>query len=249
MKQITNKKTRWGFSQSILSLCFVILSPQAISNKQVTEQVSEQAPINLRADSSRLNGKTGLFEHCGNAQLTQLNISIKADCINGKRRDDGGYDFIAASGSANLIQYDAEKKEKLDIKGELIEYKVQQKQFRIAKAADLKLSNEQKDSVQILAESINLDNRNEQSRLITAKGSPLKIVLARLGTVDLEAVSKQLTYNTGSSQLKLAEDVIANLEVGQISAGLFEYNSNTKESSFTRSSDQQVEIIQQEKQP
>ena len=73
-------------------------------------------------------------------------------------------------------------------------------------------------------------------------------MLKKLGNIDLEAVSNQLIYNTGSSELKLAEDVIANLELGQISAGLFEYNSKTKESSFTRSSEQQIEIIQQKKQ-
>ena len=227
----------------------LLLALGLITSSLMAEEAElQQAPIVLNADNSVLKGKTGLFEHCGNAQLTQLNITIKANCINGKRREDGAYDFIAASGDAHLIQYDQTKQEKLDIKAELIEYKVQDKQFKIEKGAALELSNQQLDSVKILADNIDLDNKNEQSRLISANGSPLKIVLQKLGKIDLEADSNQLLYNTGTSELKLAEDVIANLELGQISAGLFEYNSKTKESSFTRSSEQQIEIIQQKKQ-
>lgn len=229
----------------VLSIVLCVNSNNVNASESINQQ---QAPIILNADNLKLDGKTGVFEHCGNAQLTQLNIMIKADCINGKRREDGGYDFIAAKGAAHLTQIDEIKKEKLDIKADLIEYKIQEKQFKVEKNADLELSNENLDSVKILANKIDLDNKNEQSRLISANGSPLKIVLKKLGNIDLEAVSNQLIYNTGSSELKLAEDVIANLELGQISAGLFEYNSKTKESSFTRSSEQQIEIIQQKKQ-
>ncbi len=231
-----------------IATLILVLAWFATNALAVEAEIQQQSPIILNADSSVWKGKTGLFEHCGNAQLIQLNIIIKANCINGKRREDGGYDFIAATGKAHLVQYDKIKKEKLDIQAELIEYKVQEKQFKIEKNADLELSNENLDSVKILANKIDLDNKNEQSRLISANGSPLKIVLKKLGNIDLEAVSNQLIYNTGSSDLKLAEDVIANLELGQISAGLFEYNSKTKESSFTRSSEQQIEIIQQKEQ-
>lgn len=230
-----------------IALCIATSFNLSHANSAETT-TQQQAPIVLNADNLKLDGKTGVFEHCGNAQLTQLNIMIKADCINGKRREDGGYDFIAATGSAHLTQIDEIKKEKLDIKAELIEYRIQEKQFKVETNADLELSNENLDSVKILASKIDLDNKNEQRRLISANGSPLKIVLTKLGNIDLEAVSNQLIFNTGTSELKLAEEVIANLELGQISAGLFEYNSKTKESSFTRSSEQQIKIIQQKKQ-
>jgi lipopolysaccharide transport protein LptA len=232
-----------------LTVTLILTTNGLIKKVQSDEYVEQQqAPIILNADSSVLNGKTGLFEHCGNALLTQLNITIKADCINGKRHQDGRYDFIAASGAAHLIQHDQIKNEKLDVKAELIEYKVQEKQFKIENNAELELSNQNLDSVRIISNVIDLNNKNEEKRLISATGTPLKIILKKLGQVDLEAVSNQLIYDTGSSELKLAENVIANLELGQISAGLFEYNSQTKESSFTRSSDQQIEIIQQKKQ-
>ena len=238
-----------NLSSKLATLVYLV-AYSSITNSLLASEpdIQQQAPIVLNADNSVLNGKTGLFEHCGNAQLTQLNITIKANCINGKRREDGAYDFIAATGAAHLIQYDQIKQEKLDIKAELIEYKVQEKQFKVEKQAALELSNEKLDSVKILAHKIDLDNKNEQSRLISANGDPLKIVLKKLGNIDLEADSNQLLYNTGTSELKLAEDVVANLELGQITAGLFEYNSKTKESSFTRSSEQQIEIIQQKKQ-
>ena len=231
---------------------FVVLIIVASQHSRAAEEnKAEQASIRLNSDNSVLNGKTGLFEHCGNAMLTQLNITITAKCITGKRREDGSYDFIAAIGElqhpAMLIQNDLDKKEKLVVEAGIIEYKVQQKHFSVKSHANLELSNSVKDSLKISANSIEIDNRVEQSRIISALGSPLKMELKKLGNTDLEADSKQLYYNTGTSELKLSQDVIANLELGQISAGIFEYNGKTKESSFTRSSEEQIEIIQNKK--
>lgn len=208
----------------------------------------KQDNILLNSDKFELSGKTGLFKQCGNAVLTQVNITITANCISGKRNDDGSYKFIAAVGSpATLNQIDSEKGEELIVKAGLIEYTVQEKYFKIHDEADLKISNLSKDSLEILANKIDIDNKNEQHRKISATGNPLKIVIKKLDTTDLEAVSKELFYNTGTSELKLSEDVIANLELGQISAGVFDYNGKTKESSFTRSSQEQIEIIQTKK--
>lgn len=219
--------------------------PQNDSQKNETTQ-----NIVLKSDRSRMDGKTLIFEYCGNAILTQPGLELTADCLIGKKNKDGSYESITAKGEpAFLTQINLEKNEKLAINANLIEYKIQSQQFLILKQARLKLSGKQQDSVEITADRIELDNRIEAARDISATGSPLQVELIKSGITDLKAKSKKLHFNTKTSNLKLSEDVIANLELGQITAGIFNYNNETKVSSFDKSPGEQVKIIQTKKQP
>jgi lipopolysaccharide transport protein LptA len=225
---------------------------ESIYAEENTPLVRTQANIILKSDRSTLDGKTGMFEHCGNALLTQPGLRISADCLIGRKNEAGTFDFIAAKGSPAIFeQENLEKKEYLKITANVIEYKVPVQQFIISENAALNLSNtnekNKENSVQILAHRIALDNINTSSRKIDAKGSPLKMVLIKSNNIDLKAESKKLNFNTGTSNLELSEDVVANLELGQITAGVFNYNSETKVSSFEKSKEQQIEIIQKKK--
>ena len=239
------------FHSSILLLAMSSASPSLMAN-ETPIQLKSQANIILKSDRSKLDGKTGMFEHCGNALLTQPGLRISADCLIGRKNAQGNFDFIAAKGSPAIFeQENLGKKEYLKITANLIEYKVPVQQFIILENAALSLAstNEQNtlDSVQILAQKIALDNINTSSRKIDAYGSPLEMVLVKGGNTDLRAESKKLSYDTGSSNLELSEEVIANLELGQITAGVFNYNSESKVSSFEKSEQQQIEIIQKKK--
>ena len=239
------------FHSSILLLAMSSASPSLMAN-ETPIQLKSQANIILKSDRSKLDGKTGMFEHCGNALLTQPGLRISADCLIGRKNAQGNFDFIAAKGSPAIFeQENLGKKEYLKITANLIEYKVPVQQFIILENAALSLAstNEQNtlDSVQILAQKIALDNINTSSRKIDAYGSPLEMVLVKGGNTDLRAESKKLSYDTGSSNLELSEEVIANLELGQITAGVLNYNSESKVSSFEKSEQQQIEIIQKKK--
>jgi lipopolysaccharide transport protein LptA len=206
--------------------------------------------IHLNSNHSKLNGLTGMFEHCGNAVLKQKNLMLKADCLIGKKSKNGKFEYIIAKGNpAKLSQLNDIKQESLNVTANIIEYKVPVQQFLISQNAILKLSNNKEDSLEINAHKIRLNNQQEQSQKIEATGNLLKIELVKSGNMDLKAQSKSLKYNTGTSKLILSKDVTAELELGQITAGIFKYNSETKESSFERSNKEQIEIIQTKKKP
>ncbi len=214
------------------------------------DQVEPQQHIVLKSDRSRMDGKTLIFEYCGNAVLTQPGLELTANCLIGKKNKDGSYQSITAKGEpAFLTQINLEKNEKLAVRANLIEYKIQSQQFLILTNAQLKLTGKTQDSLEITADKIELDNKIESARDISATGSPLQIELIKSGNTDLKAKSKKLHFNTKTSNLKLSEEVIANLELGQITAGIFNYNSETKVSSFDKSPGKQVKIIQTKKQP
>ena len=213
-------------------------------------QKNESQQIVLKSDRSRMDGKTLIFEYCGNAILTQPGLELTADCLIGKKNKDGSYESITAKGEpAFLTQISLEKNERLAVSANLIEYKIQSQQFLILTNAQLKLTSKTQDSLEISADRIELDNKIEAARDISATGSPLQIELIKSGNTDLKAKSKKLRFNTKTSNLKLSEEVIANLELGQITAGIFNYNSETKVSSFDKSPGEQVKIIQTKKQP
>ena len=204
--------------------------------------------INLRSDNSISSGKTGIFELCGNAELRQLNMLITADCLVGKRREDGSYEYISATGKpAVLKQINEIKYDRLMVTANEITFFVPEQRFVIRENSKLEIENAANDSIKVTAEEIELDNKIETQRKISAKGTPLEIEIKKKGNTDLKATSKNLKFDTGTSAFELNSDVIANLELGQISAGEFKYNSENKESSFTRSSEEQIEIIQKKK--
>jgi len=234
-------------------LLYVLLTSLLISSqKLLSEEFNQTNPDNqnivLNSDSSELDGKTGVFKHCGNATLTQPGLSLIADCLTGKKAPDGSYEFIAAQGNpARLIQTSLVKNEMLTVYANLIEYQVPNQQFNIIKNAELKIVSNNVDSVEIKSNSIQLENKVPDARNIIASGKPLKIEIIKLGTTDLKATAEKLQFNTKTSELELSQDVVAHLALGQISAGVFKYNSETKISSFKKSDDQQVEIIQKKK--
>jgi lipopolysaccharide transport protein LptA len=242
-----NRSTKsFTFLSLLFCLYFVAINACVAAEKPVSDN---QTNIILKSDRSRMDGKTLIFEYCGNAILTQPGLELTADCLIGKKNKDGSYQSITAKGNpAFLTQTNLEKQEKLAVKANLIEYKIATQQFLILENAQLKITSEQ-DSLDISADKIELDNKLESSRDIAATGSPLQIELIKSGQTDLKAKSKKLHFNTQTSHLKLSEDVIANLELGQITAGIFNYNSETKVSSFDKSPGEQVKIIQTKKQP
>ncbi len=218
------------------------------------KNLESQQVIKLNSDSSILNGRTHVFEHCGNATLTQGGMKLIADCLIGKKNKDGSYAYIKAIGSpASLIRVNKQKDEKLEAKAKSIDYLVEEHQFILTEAADLKISQEksstkEQGSIQVLADKITLEDAKVVNKEITATGSPLKMELIKSGESELKAEAKSLYYNVGTSDLKLSDEVTANLALGQITAGVFEYNSKTKISSFKKSSDEQIEIVQTKKQ-
>jgi len=228
-----------------------------ISRPQPSESriPDRQQDIKLNSDSSILNGRTHIFEHCGNAVLTQGGITLKANCLIGKKNSDGSYAYIKAVGSpAFLVRIDKKRDEKLEARAKSIDYLVQEKQFILTDEADFKLSQQksltrEQGSIQVLADKITLEDTKTTNKEITATGSPLQMELIKSGESELKAQAKRLYYNIGTSDLKLSKNVVANLALGQITAGVFEYNSKTKISSFKKSSDEQIEIIQTKKQP
>jgi len=229
-----------------------ILPEKANDDIQQNDSQKDEVTQNivLKSDRSRMDGKTLIFEYCGNAILTQPGLELTADCLIGKKNTDGSYESITAKGGpAFLSQINPEKNEKLAVRANLIEYKIQSQQFLIRTQAQLKLTGENQDSIEITADKIELNNKIEAARDISATGSPLQVELIKSGVTDLKAKSKKLHFNTKTSNLKLSEDVIANLELGQITAGIFNYNNETKVSSFDKSPGEQVKIIQTKKQP
>jgi lipopolysaccharide transport protein LptA len=215
---------------------------------EAAERSTAGRNISLKSDHSKMDGKTGILEYCGHAVLTQGPLVIEAECITGKKSDTG-YEFITAKGSPAILQQsNSLKQETLLVKADLIEYKIPQLKFVMTKNAELKLTRKKEDSIEIKASFISIDNRAAPDRDISAKGSPLSIELVKDGKTDLKANSKDLHFNTGSSNLELSEQVVANLELGKITAGIFRYNAETKVSSFEKSDTSQVEIVQTKKQ-
>ncbi len=242
-----NRSTQYFVFLSV-SFCLYFVATNA-STAEEKSIANNQPNIVLKSDRSRMDGKTLIFEYCGNAILNQPGLELTADCLIGKKNKDGSYQSITAKGNpAFLTQTNLEKQEKLVVKANLIEYKIATQQFLILENAQLKITSGQ-DSLEIIADKIELDNKLESNRDIAATGSPLQIELIKSGQTDLKAKSKKLHFNTQTSHLKLSEDVIANLELGQITAGIFNYNSETKVSSFDKSPGEQVKIIQTKKQP
>jgi len=206
--------------------------------------------IQLNSDQFKIDGKTGIFEQCGHATLIQADLTLSSECITGKQNKDGTYAYIIAKGDpATLLQINQKKQDQLLIKAKNIEYQVPTDQFLITGSSELQLTNPQKNNVLISADNIKLDNRQPLNRDIHAFGSPIQIEVIKSGKTDLKAKSKTLHFNTGSYNLVLSEDVVANLGSKQISAGVFNYNSKTEVSSFEKPSDKQIEIIQTKKQP
>ena len=209
--------------------------------------------ILLKSDRSTLDGRTGMFEHCGNATLTQGGIKLSADCLVGKKNSDGTYAYIKASGSpASLVRVDKIRLEKLEAKATNIDYLIPIKQFRMFGKADLKISQQKtpqrgQGSIQVLANEITLEDAAVINKEIRSTGTPLQIELIKSGKSELKAEAKKLYYNVGSSDLMLSDNVVANLALGQITAGIFEYNSKTKISSFKKSNNEQIEIVQTKK--
>ncbi len=263
------KKINPKISLSILIFSATALFP-CINLAEKNQLIKTKSPIVLKSDHSKINGKTGVFEHCGHAILVQGNLTLTADCLVGKKSKGGAYDFIIAKGNpATLIQKKPVNQEVLFVQGNSIKYSIQSEQFHINGKANLKLSNNKSskksnsqqhnkaklNQLEILADKINLinhhqlNNHNIVSREVFAFGKPLYIELIKSGKTDLKATSNKLIFNTQTSNLKLFENVIANLKLGQISAGVFEYNSKTQISSFEKSPNQQVEIIQTKKSP
>ena len=227
-------------------------APKQETQKQNTITELKQNII-LKSDRSTLNGITGIFEHCGNATLTQGDMKLTANCLVGKKNDDGTYAYIKASGSpASLVRVDKVRLEKLEAKANNIDYLVPIKQFQLFGKADLKMSQQktakrEQGSIQVLADQITLEDMQLTDKEIRSTGSPLQIELVKSGESELKAVAKKLYYNVGTSDLMLSENVIANLALGQITAGIFEYNSKTKISSFKKSNNEQIEIVQTKK--
>jgi len=239
------------FTQLILtffSLC-VFFVPATLSEENIGLDKSINK-IQLSSDQFKIDGKTGIFEQCGHASLVQAGLTLSAECITGKQNKDGTYAYIIASGNpATLTQVNLKKQDKLIVKASRIEYRVPKEQFIISGNGELELTNQQQDNVIISAEKINLDNRQPLNRDIHATGKPIQIEVFKSGESDLKAKSKNLHFNTGSYNLKLSKDVVANLAQKQISAGVFNYNSKTEVSSFEKPKDKQIEIIQTKKQP
>jgi len=237
-------------SRVFLYLLFfsLLISNPLFSSEELNNDNQKSQNITLNSDSFDLDGKTGIFKHCGNATLTQLGLSIVANCLTGKKLKDGNYEFIVAQGNpAQLTQTSQVKNETLNVSANIIEYIIPNQQFNIIENAALKIVSDKRDSIEITANKIQLDNKSPENRDITATGKPLRIELLELGKTDLKAEAKKLHFNTQNSDLELSDDVVAHLELGQISAGIFKYNSKTKISSFKKSDDQQVEIIQKKK--
>lgn len=242
--------TKIDKSLILLLLCGPFVFANFSLAKQGVSDIKAQNIV-LKSDRSRMDGKTLIFEYCGNAVLTQPGLILTADCLIGKKNKDGSYDSITAKGEpAFLNQINLEKNEKLAVRANLIEYKIQSQRFLVQNNAQLKLTSKSQDSLEITADRIELDNKIEAARDIAATGAPLQIELIKSGNTDLKAKSKKLHFNTKTSNLRLSEEVVANLELGQITAGIFNYNSETKVSSFEKSpgEDKQVEIIQTKKQ-
>jgi len=243
----------------LLSISFMIQTSFALESTehpkaQKSVVLSElKQNILLKSDRSTLDGRTGVFEHCGNATLTQGDMKLSADCLVGKKNSDGTYAYIKASGlPASLVRIDKIKLEKLQAKANNIDYLVPIKQFRLFGKADLKISQQKTPlrgagSIQVLANEITLEDAAVTNKEIRSTGTPLQIELIKSGETELKAEAKKLYYNIGSSDLMLSENVIANLALGQITAGIFEYNSKTKISSFTKSNSEQIEIVQTKK--
>ncbi|MBV1908518.1 MAG: hypothetical protein KUG78_04310 [Kangiellaceae bacterium] len=231
------------------SMVFIVVASFSLDTNAEDELVIDDT-IHMNADNSEQNGITKITKLCGNALLKQLNLVISADCLVGKQREDNTYEYISATGNpATLTQVNLKKNETLSVQANGIKYLVSEQRFVIQENAVLAIENRQFDSVRVTAELIELDNKVESNRTIIAKGKPLGIELKKLGQTELNATSKNMNFNTGTSKLELSQDVIANLELGKITAGEFKYNSETKESSFNRSSNEQVEIIQKKKNP
>ena len=229
-------------SATILSL-LLSLQPFLLKADSSTDN-----SIRLNSDQSKIDGKTGLFEHCGNAILTQQGLTIKAECLIGKKSKTGEYEHISAQGNpAELIQKSLKKNETLTVTAKKIEYRVSESQFTINTNAKLHVISNDVDSVSIAATTIQLDNKNVNDRNILAVGKPLTVELIKSNQTDLKAEAERLHYNTKSSKLELSNNVVANLESRKISAGVFRYNGETKVSSFEKSDDAQVEIIQTKK--
>ncbi len=224
---------------------------QQLQQQNIVTELKQD--ITLKSDRSTLNGITGIFEHCGNATLTQGDMKLTANCLIGKKNDDGTYAYIKASGSpASLIRVDKVKLENLEAKATNIDYLVAIKQFQLFGKADLKISQQktaqrEQGSIQVLANKITLEDAQVTNKEIHSTGLPLQIELVKSGKSELKAEAKKLYYNVGTSDLTLSEDVIANLALGQITAGVFEYNSKTKISSFKKSGNEQIEIVQTKK--
>lgn len=221
----------------------------------ITVSIQPVLDIKLNSDKSTINGKTGVFEHCGNAVLVQGGLKLTANCLIGKKIADGSYAYIVAKGKpASLVKVIDEKQQELQVSGDSIEYKVPDQKFIILGDGELTLIQNPSPrktpaNMKINAQEIVFDDSNENSKKIVAEGSPLGIILTKSDSVKLEAKSKRLYFDSETSDLKLSEDVTANLALGQISAGVFEYNSETQISSFEKSNNEQIEIIQSKKQP
>lgn len=219
---------------------FWLLSPF-----NILAETAKDNTIKLNSDHSEIDGKSGAFKHCGNAILKQQGMTIKAECLIGEKSANGDYRFISAEGNpAELIQTSGDKNESLNLKAKLIKYRVPESLFVVKGKAQLVLLSNNNDRLSIQADEIQLDNKQTQERSIAAKGKPLAIELIKSDVTDLKAEARELKYNTKTHDLVLTTEVQANLALGQISAGLFKYNSETKVSSFEKSDDSQIEIIQ-----
>jgi len=233
----------------ILFSGYALCIPAGLAEEKNTSAESVKK-IQLNSDQFEIDGKTGIFEQCGHATLTQTGLTLSAQCIIGKQNKDGTYAYIIAKGNpAIFTQINQKSKDKLLIKAEIIEYQVPTEQFIISGKSELELTNPQQDNVLISANNIKLDNRQPLNRDIDASGSPIQIEVFKSGKSDLKASSKKLHFNTGTYNLKLSNNVVANLGPKQISAGVFNYNSKTEVSSFEKHNDKQIEIIQTKKQP
>jgi len=240
---------KYKLSLSLL-ICAYFISMNSCYAAEQNVQEKPPEKIQLNSDHFKIDGKTGIFEQCGHAVLTQAGLTLSAECITGKQNEDGTYAYIIATGQpASLLQINQQKQNKLLVKANSIEYKVAIEHFLITGKAELQLTSSNQDDVFISADIIKLDNRHPLRRDIHAMGSPIQIEVIKSGKTELKAKSKKLHFNTGTYNLILSKDVVANLGQKQISAGVFNYNSKTEVSSFEKSNNEQIEIIQTKKKP
>ncbi len=216
-------------------------------------EVQATFPINLNSDTTTMDGITREIKNCGDARISQGDINLLADCIVAKKGAGNDYEYFEAKGTpASLEIFDPVKKEYLFLSANRIFYDVRKQNFIATGFANLVLSSGKNsktspDRLNIQSNEIVVKNESEKNRMIEAKGAPINLAIRSEGNIELNAKSLYLSYSTVTNELKLLENVEAELALGKITAGEFRYNHRTKQSSFKKAKGQQIEIVQNQK--
>lgn len=256
-------------SLSLISISNFLISEesnQILSNQSIPKQIDQNNlvqdplqdtpptfPINLNSDTTTMDGNTREIENCGNARISQGDINLLADCIVAKKGEKGEYEYFEAIGTpASLEMFDQVKKEYLFLSANKIFYRVMEQNFVATGLANLVLSSgknseDSPDRLNIQSNEIIIKSNSKKQRMIEAKGVPVNLAIRSEGNIELNAKSLYLSYSTETNELNLLEKVEAELALGKITAGEFRYNHRTKQSSFKKAPDQQIEIVQNQK--